>query len=436
MRAASSVCYGRYCRDVVRILVVGSGGREHALAWKLAGSDLVTEVVSAPGNPGMAELGPTAPVAADDLEGLADLASSTGIDLTVVGPEIPLVAGITDLFDARGLPVFGPSRAAAAIEGSKVFCRELAARHGVPMAEGETFSDPDAAVDFARTLAPPLVVKADGLAAGKGVLICRSHDEAAAAVTSIMREHAFGASGERVVVEEFLEGRESSLFCLTDGANKLVLEPAQDYKRALDGDEGPNTGGMGSYSPVPWLDPSARAQAMEEVVEPLIDGLAHEGRPYRGCFYAGLMFTDKGPRLIEINCRFGDPETQALMPRLSSDLAELLVACREGTLGAQHLRWRREACVSVVVASGGYPGSYRTGVAIEGLDAARSLDGVTVFHAGTASRDGALVSSGGRVLNVSATGASIPAARERAYEAVEAISMEDKHFRTDIALGV
>jgi phosphoribosylamine--glycine ligase len=420
----------------MRTLVIGSGGREHALAWKLAQSEHVTEILSVPGNPGMAELGRTVPVAADDLEGLARLAEDESIDLTVVGPEIPLVAGITDLFSARGLPVFGPSKAAAEIEGSKVFCRELARRRGIPIAEGETFDDPDAAGDYAKTIAPPLVVKAEGLAAGKGVLICSDQAEAQAAIDRIMRDRVFGDSGGRVVVEEFLEGRETSMFCLTDGANRAILEPAQDYKRALDNDEGLNTGGMGSYSPVPWLASAIREQAVREIVEPLLDGLADEGRPYTGCFYCGLMITDKGPRLIEVNCRFGDPETQALMPRLRTDLALLLSSCVHGTLRSQSIEWRDEACVSVVVASGGYPETVAKGVTIDGIDGAEELDGVTVFHAGTARADGRLVSTGGRVLNVSATGATLSAARERAYEAIGRIKMDGMHVRGDIAKGI
>lgn len=417
----------------MRVLVVGSGGREHALAWKLAQSDHVTEIISAPGNPGMAELGRTVPVSADDLGGLARLAEDESVDLTVVGPEIPLVAGLSDVLSARGLRVFGPSRAAAEIEGSKVFCRELARRHGVPMADGESFDDPDAAIDFARTIAPPLVVKAEGLAAGKGVLICADLSEAQASISRIMREGAFGASGRRVVVEEFLEGRETSIFCLTDGSTRIILEPAQDYKRALDDDRGLNTGGMGSYSPVPWLGSELREQAVREIVDPLLDGLAEEGRPYEGCFYCGLIVTDKGPRLIEVNCRFGDPETQALLPRLRTDLADLLSSCADGSLGPRSLEWSDDAGVCVVVASAGYPQDHATGTAIGGIDEAEALDGVTVFHAGTARAYGRLVSAGGRVLDVSALGPSIESARQRSYEAVDRINMDGKHFRTDIA---
>jgi phosphoribosylamine--glycine ligase len=420
----------------MRILVVGSGGREHALAWKLAQSPHVTEIISAPGNPGMAQLGRTVPVPADDLEGLARLADDESIELTVVGPEIPLAAGIVDLFESRKLNAFGPSKAAAEVEASKVFCRELARRHGVPMAEGESFDDPDAATDFARTIAPPLVVKAEGLAAGKGVIICADHAEATTAIDQIMRERMFGASGDRVVVEEFLDGRETSIFCLTDGDARLILEPAQDYKRARDDDEGPNTGGMGSYSPVPWLSPNVREQAIAEIVVPLLDGLTEEDRLYQGCLYCGLMITDKGPLLIEVNCRFGDPETQALLPRLRTDLAELLSACADGTLGSQRVEWADDACVSVVVASGGYPEDYVKGKAIDGIEGAEALEGVAIFHAGTKRVDGSLVSDGGRVLNVSALGPSIPAARERAYEAVGRITMDGLHFRGDIARGV
>jgi phosphoribosylamine---glycine ligase len=301
------------------------------------------------------------------------------------------------------------------------------------MAEGESFDDPDAAADLASTLAPPIVVKADGLAAGKGVLICESPADAVNAINRIMREEVFGASGRRVVVEEFLEGRETSIFTLTDGDARVVLEPAQDYKRALDGDDGLNTGGMGAYSPVPWLQPDMRERAINEIVMPLLDGLADEDRPFRGCFYAGLMITEKGPRLIEVNCRLGDPDGIVLMPRLESDLGELLYTCAAGGLAQRSVAWNADACVSVVVASGGYPGPYPTGFDIDGID---EPDDVVVFHAGTAMRDHRLVSAGGRVLDVTATGRTIEDARARAYAAVGKIRMEGMHYRTDIAKGV
>jgi phosphoribosylamine--glycine ligase len=420
----------------MRVLVVGSGGREHALAWKLAQSPSVETLYAAPGNPGMARVGACVPIAVDDLPGLVAFAETERIDLTVVGPEVPLVAGIADAFSARDLRLFGPTAAAAHIEGSKVFCRELAARQKVPMARGERFADPEPAMRFARSITPPVVVKADGLAAGKGVLICRDHEAARQALDHIMIDRVFGAAGERVVVEEFLQGRETSLFCITDGKATAVLEPAQDYKRALDDDKGLNTGGMGSYSPVPWLEADVRRQAVATIVEPLLDGLAAEGRRYAGCFYAGLMITQSGPRLIEVNCRFGDPETQVLLPRLASDLAEILLACASGSLEDQKILWRDEACVSVVVAAPGYPGDYPKGLAVEGIDEAEDADGVAVFHAGTVIQDGKLRSASGRVLNVSALGASIPDARRRAYEAVGRIRMDGKHFRTDIAADV
>jgi phosphoribosylamine--glycine ligase len=384
----------------------------------------------------MAELGTTFDVPVTDLAGLADLAVTQKVDLTLVGPEIPLVAGIVDVFTERGLRVFGPSKAAAEIEGSKVFCNALSKRHGVPVAAGESFDDADAAIDFARTIAPPIVVKADGLAAGKGVLIAQSFDEARDVIEQMMRGDMFGASGSSVIVEEFLEGREISMFCVTDGNTNVFLDLAQDYKRAYDGDEGLNTGGMGAYSPVPWLSDELAAQAQREIVVPLIEGLAEEGRPYVGCFYAGLIVTAKGPYLIEVNARFGDPETQILMPRLRTDLAEVLSACVDGELSSVNLEWSTDAGVTVVVASGGYPESYGTGYEIEGVSNASSMDDVAVFHAGTGLQDGKLVSTGGRVLNVSALGPSIADARARAYEAVGRIRMKDMYARTDIAKGV
>jgi phosphoribosylamine---glycine ligase len=420
----------------MKVLIVGGDGRAHALAWALERSPSVDSVVCAPGNPGTALVGENVPVGLDDLEGLAQLAVELEADLTVVSPEAPLVAGITDVFAGRGLRVFGPSKAAAEIEGSKVFCRDLALRLDVPVARGESFDDPDAATDFAGTISPPIVVKADGLAAGKGVLICRDHAEAKAAVDSIMRERVFGASGGRVIVEEFLEGPETSIFCVTDGEAKVVLEPAQDYKRALDGDEGLNTGGMGSYTPVPWLAPEVRQDALDRIVFPIIDGLREQGRPFVGCVYAGLMITDKGPYLIEINCRFGDPEIQALLPRLASDFGVLLDAAVSGGLSDQRLEWRDEACVCVCTASGGYPESYETGKPITGIDEAEALDGVVAFQAGTKLSGGELRSAGGRVLNVSALGGTISQARAKAYEAVGKIDMEGTHYRTDIAKGV
>jgi len=417
----------------MRVLIVGGDGRAHALAWCLVRSPSVDEVLSAPGNPGLAALGPTFDVGIDDFVGQADLAADQAVDLTVVSPEAPLVGGICDVFRDRGLAVFGPSKAAAEIEGSKVFCRELALQRGVQVAAGEAFDDPDAAADFARMIAPPMVVKASGLAAGKGVAICPDHEAAVRAINVAMRERVFGDAGNSVIVEEHLSGREISIFAVTDGERKVVIEPAQDYKRALDGDQGLNTGGMGSYTPVPWLSADARRQAVTEIVEPLLDGLAEQGRPYTGCFYAGLMFTEKGPYLIEVNCRFGDPEIQALVRRFDGDLGVLLSSAASGELDASSVSWTDDAAVCVVVASGGYPESYRTGVPVAGIDDAEALDGVVVFQAGTATVDGELVSSGGRVLDVTATGPDIVAARERAYEAASRIRMDGSYRRSDIA---
>ncbi|HVE90761.1 MAG TPA: phosphoribosylamine--glycine ligase [Actinomycetota bacterium] len=419
----------------MRLLVVGSGGREHALVWKLAQNPTVERLYAAPGNPGMAGVASLVPIAADDVAGLVSFAEEQRIDLTVIGPEAPLVAGLADQLAARGLRVFGPRAQAARIEGSKVFCRSLAARLGVPMARGESFEDPDLASDFVKTMSPPVVVKAEGLAAGKGVLICEDHPRATEVIDQMMRGGAFGGAGSRVVIEEFLQGRETSMLCITDGETILPLDPAQDYKRIWDGDTGLNTGGMGSYSPVPWLAPKTRQAALDRIIRPLVQGLNEEGSRFCGCFYAGLMISDGDPYLIEVNARFGDPETQALMPRMSSDLAEAMLAAVEGNLSDYKLGWNDTACVSVVVASEGYPGPYETGVPVEGIAEVSSGE-VVVFHAGTEETGGRLVSSGGRVLSVSALGTTIPEARDRAYKAAGGIGMRGKYMRTDIAKGV
>jgi phosphoribosylamine--glycine ligase len=417
----------------MRVLVVGSGGREHALAWKLSHNPTLDRLYAAPGNPGIAELAQLVPIQPTEVGAIADFAEAENIDLTVVGPERPLVLGLADELASRGLRVFGPSSKAALIESSKAFCRDFANRHGIPMAAGESFDDSEAAIDYARSLPAPVVVKADGPAEGKGVMICADHERAAATIDAMINGRMFGESSSRVVVEECLQGREASLLCLTDGEALVCLEAAQDYKRALDGDEGLNTGGMGSYSPVAWLTEDMREQAVSEVVVPVVAGLAEEGRRYVGCLYAGLMFTPKGPRLIEVNCRFGDPEAQALLPRISSDLCEVMLACVEGNVRNYSINWRREASVCVAIASGGYPGDYKKGVPISGLEDAASLRDVIVFHANTELRGKRLVSAGGRVLNVVACGRTVKAARKRAYEAVNAIRMDGMHYRTDIA---
>ena len=420
----------------MKVLVVGQGGREHALAWKLAQSSAVDRVFAAPGNAGMAEVATCEPISAGDVPGLVDFAEREAIDLTVVGPEAPLVVGLADELEARGLAVFGPTRAGARIEGSKSWAKELCERHGIPAARSRSFTNLEDALAWLDVSGSPFVVKADGLAGGKGVMVTEDRTEAERSLRAALLEHAFGDAGARVVVEEFLSGREVSALALTDGATVLPLALAQDYKRALDHDAGPNTGGMGAYSPAPWVDEATQDVIREDILERTVRAMASEGITYRGVLYAGLMVTAEGPRLLEFNCRFGDPETEAIIPRLGSDLAGALKACAEGTLSGSRLDWTPGACVTVVVASGGYPGPHETGFPISGLDQAVSGPEVFVFHAGTRARDGRVVTSGGRVLAVSALGPSIGEARDGAYEACSRISFEGIHYRKDIGAGV
>jgi phosphoribosylamine--glycine ligase len=420
----------------VRVLVVGGGGREHALAWALARSPSVDELFAAPGNPGIGEVAECLPVDATDVDVIADIAEQQAIDLTVVGPEAPLVAGLVDELEARGLRAFGPTSAGARIEGSKVWAKELCLRHEIPTARAEVTDDVTRAVLLLDAFEAPYVIKADGLAGGKGVVVAATREQAVQAIEMALVDRAFGAAGDRVLIEEYLEGREVSVLALTDGAAVVPLEPARDHKRALDADAGPNTGGMGAYSPVPSVDETARKRIDEEILKPAIRALAEEGIRYRGVLYAGLMVTDEGPRVLEFNARFGDPETQAVLPRLEADLPELLVASADGGLAGHAVRWTPEACVTVVLASGGYPGEYRTGLPIEGLDRLRNLDKTVVFHAGTGWRDGRVVTAGGRVLGVSALGKDLADARTRAYDAADRLSFEGLHRRADIALEV
>jgi phosphoribosylamine--glycine ligase len=420
----------------VRVLVVGGGGREHAVAWALARSPFIDELFAAPGNPGIAEVAECLPVHPTDVDVIADLAERQGIDLTVVGPEAPLVAGLVDELEARGLRAFGPTSAGARIEGSKVWAKEVCLRNGIPTARAEVTDDVTRAVMLLDAFDAPYVIKADGLAGGKGVVVATTREEAVQAIQASLVDRAFGAAGDRVLIEEHLRGREVSVLALTDGATAVPLEPARDHKRALDGDSGPNTGGMGAYSPVPSLDDTVRKRIDQEIVEPTIRALAEEGVRYRGVLYAGLMLTEEGPKVLEFNARFGDPEAQAVLPRLDADLLELLRACADGDLADHPVRWTPEACVTVVLASGGYPGEYRTGLPIEGLDRVRNLDKTILFHAGTAWRDGRVVTAGGRVLGVSALGKDLADARARAYDAADRLSFEGLHRRTDIALEV
>jgi phosphoribosylamine--glycine ligase len=421
----------------MRLLVVGSGGREHALAEAIAQSPRETEIFAAPGNPGMTPLAQTVDIPADDLISLRDFAKGNNIDLTVVGPEAPLVGGIAEAFWEADLKVFGPSRAAARIEGSKVFAKKVMRHAGVPTARFEAFDRETSALAYLRSLPPvdgyPVVIKVDGLAAGKGVTVVRSYGEAVDTVRAAFGG-AFGAAGQRIVVEEYLTGKEASVFALTDGRNILPFVPAQDYKRVYDGDEGPNTGGMGAYSPTMWMDPVTYMAILEEIINPTVHRLALIGAPYTGLLYAGVMVTDEGPKALEFNCRFGDPETQVLLPRMETDLLELLVASTEEGLAGCEISWSAERAVCVVLASEGYPESPSEGDEISGLDAVAGLPGVHIYHAATRQEEGVFYTSGGRVLNVVGTGGSIMEARARAYAAVELIDFPGMQYRTDIAL--
>jgi len=421
----------------VRVLVVGGGGREHALVEALAASPENPELFAAPGNPGIAKLAQTVDIPADDLVHLRDFARDNDIDLAVVGPEAPLIDGISEAFWEVGVKTFGPTRAAARIEGSKVFAKEVMHHAGVPTARFEAFDEEAAALAYLRSLPRdgyPVVVKVDGLAAGKGVTIARTHEEAEGAVRAAFGG-AFGMAGERVVIEEYLEGREASVFVLTDGRQSILpFLPAQDYKRAYDGNEGPNTGGMGAYSPVGWMEPATYAAILEEIIGPVVHQLALLGVPYTGLLYAGVIVTDEGPKALEFNCRFGDPETQALLPRLDSDLLQLVTACVEDDLAGLEATWSAEKAVCVVLASEGYPESPVDGQEISGLDDVRGLASVNIYHAATREEDGVLYTAGGRVLNVVGTGPSIIEARARAYAAVELIDFAGMQYRADIAL--
>ena len=416
----------------MRVLLVGGGGREHALAWKIAQSPRVERLVAAPGNPGIARHAACGDVGVDDHDGLLRLAESERVDLVVVGPEVPLVAGLADRLVDKGLTVFGPSERAARIEGSKVFAKELMARYGIPTARFATFDDPAEARAHCRELGPPLVVKSDGLTAGKGVIVCRTRAEADAALARCMEQREFGASGGRVVIEELLVGEEYSFFALSNGAAAVPLAGAQDHKSVFDADVGPNTGGMGAFSPVASVDAATDARIMREIVEPTLAALASDGAPYRGVLYAGLMLTRGGPKVIEFNCRFGDPECQVILPRLDGDLVPALMAAARGETLPRLAAASSRAAVCVAIASPGYPGAYPTGAVISGVEAAEAIEGVHVFHAGTALRDGRLVTSGGRVLGVTAVASSVERALGTAYEAVDRIRFEGMHYRRDI----
>ncbi len=419
----------------MRILLIGGGGREHALAWKLVQSPKVEKLYAAPGNPGMALLQKCECINlnVDDLEGVADYAEEKSIDLTVVGPEAPLVAGLADVFKRRGLPVFGPSKAAAQLEGSKAFSKELMAKYNIPTAFFKICEDIETAKSYVEEKGAPIVVKADGLAAGKGVVVAMTKAEALEAIDEMMGDHKFGAAGARLVLEEYMEGEEASLLAFTDGKTVVPMIAAQDHKRVFDGDEGPNTGGMGTYAPAPVMTDILRLKATELILKPVVAAMAKEGTPYQGCLYAGLMIKGDSVKVVEFNCRFGDPETQVVLPLLDGDLAEIMLACATGTLDKAEVAWHDKAAVCVVMASGGYPESYEKGKEITGLAAAEEDKDVVVFHAGTKEAEGKIVTSGGRVLGVTAVDSSIKAARDRAYAAVEKIAFEKNFYRKDIA---
>jgi phosphoribosylamine--glycine ligase len=418
--------------DRLNVLLIGGGGREHALAWALRRSPRLANLIIAPGNAGTAALGENLAVAADDLDGLVALARDRAVDLAVVGPEAPLAAGLVDALAEAGVRAFGPSRAAAQLEASKAFAKTFMRDHGIPNAAYASFDDYAAARAYLDTCAHPVVVKADGLAAGKGVIVCDDHAEAEAALRRILLDGEFGRAGALAVIETRLTGPEVSLMAFCDGATVVPMLPARDHKRVFDGDQGPNTGGMGAFAPVPGLPADFAAALTEAVLRPAVAGMAARGTPYRGVLYAGLMLTPDGPMTLEFNCRFGDPETQAVLPLLDADLLTIMLACVDGALTPDLIRWRAGACATVVAAAPGYPGDYRKGLAIRGLGEAEA-PGRTIFHAGTMlSADGAVVTSGGRVLSVSAVADDLAAALESAYAGLRALNFEGMHYRRDI----
>ncbi len=417
-----------------RVLIVGGGGREHAIAWKLAQSPKVEEIFCAPGNAGTASIAQNLPVRAEDVEGIVRIAKERRVDYVIVGPEGPLALGLVDALEREGIGAFGPSRAAAEIETSKVFARKLAEKYGIPHPRFRAFDSYEEAERYLAEAGAPIVVKADGLAAGKGSFVAETLEEALKALEDIMIRRIFGPSGDKVVIEEKLSGREVSFMALTDGRTVIPMVPAADYKRLLEGDRGPNTGGMGSYSPPPFFGPELQEEALERILKRAVRALEEEGRPYKGVLYGGLMLTEEGPKVLEFNARFGDPENQAMLPRLKTDLLDIVEGVIEGRLDRVKVEWREEACVAVVLASRGYPGKYETGFEIRGLD---EVDpDVMVFHAGTKLEGGKILTSGGRVLAVSALGRDLREAREKAYRNAERIRFENRYFRRDIAEGL
>lgn len=418
----------------MKVLVVGSGGREHAIIWKLSQNKSIDKIYCAPGNAGIGELAELVPISAMELDKLKEFAISEKIDFTVIGMDDPLVAGIVDVFEDAGLKVFGPRKNAAIIEGSKAFSKELMKKYNIPTAGYETFEDYDKALEYVKKGDLPIVLKADGLALGKGVLICNTLDEAVEGLKEIMVDKKFGDSGNKVVVEEFLTGPEVSVLSFCDGKTIVPMVSAQDHKRAFDNDEGLNTGGMGTFSPSRMYTEDIAKECMEKIFKPTVAGLNAEGRTFKGIIFFGLMLTTKGPKVIEYNARFGDPETQVVLPRLKTDLLDIFVACVEGNLDKINVEWEDNACACVVLASGGYPVSYEKGYEITGLDTAKKADNIYVYHAGTALKDGKYVTNGGRVLGVTGIGKDLDEAIKTAYKGVGLINFEKMHYRTDIGI--
>lgn len=417
----------------MNILVIGGGGREYTLGWKLAQSPKCTKLYAVPGNPGMKKFAVCLEgIDVEDNAALVKAAQQYAVDLVVVGPEVPLTNGVVDAMQAAGIRAFGPSKAAAELEGSKSFSKSMMKKYGIPTAKYEVFTDADAARAYVKEQGAPIVIKADGLAAGKGVTVAQTEDEALAAIHDIMEDQEFGQAGSRVVIEEFMQGEEASLLAFTDGKTIRPMIPSQDHKCVYDGDKGPNTGGMGAYAPAPVMTDALIARAEKEVLQPIVAAMAKEGRPYKGCLYAGLMITDEGPKVVEFNARFGDPETQVVLPLLDSDLVDIMLACVDGTLDDQDIQWSKDTAVCVVMTSGGYPKSYQKGYPITGIEAAEKA-GSLVVHAGTAEKHGQIVTNGGRVLGVVAKGADIRAAVDQAYQGVAKISFQDEFHRKDIA---
>ncbi len=417
----------------MNILVIGGGGREHALAWKLHQSPKAEKLYAIPGNPGMAAIAEcVSEISIGDNAALVNFALEKKIGLVVVGPEVPLTNGVVDAMSRAGIKAFGPTKLAAEIEGSKAFCKDLMKKYGIPTAKYQVFTEAGAAREYIKKEGAPIVIKADGLAAGKGVIVAETEAQALAAVDEIMCDKAFGSAGSRVVIEECLVGEEASLLTFTDGETIVPMVSSQDHKRAYDGDKGPNTGGMGTYAPAPVATPEIVAQAQREILDPVIAAMRQEGRTYKGCLYAGLMITAEGPKVIEFNARFGDPETQVVLPLLESDLVDIMIACVDGTLKDLDIQWSQGAAVCVVMAAGGYPKSYAKGDAITGLEAAADR-GAVVFHAGTAQKEGRIVTNGGRVLGVVAKGGNIRSAVDKAYAGVREIHFSGAEYRKDIA---